>query len=405
MSEALAAPAETYKLNVLASVLGRYAVSEPTPETVEQVGIMLDTTIDDIRSYDVPEITHTSPVLLEEAEKFDEKLLAQVRHGPAVRYMSPSQQTIVASILERHRAFCADSQRGDASWERLVAPNTIAAAYGLPDLWSNPAGVIESEVQRWGKSTVHPAIPPILEHKIGLQETKELLGLMWRRVIGVTSSPDVAVSLTDDDKNYHVYWAPLAEKLDYTTPRGYDRAIQLSFDVPHNATHLAHLDVMDPTDGAMRYDDNMAQRAYFEAATVFSEYKEVEVAETDSEFGEELADIFQVRGLDTPNQLAAWVSQDRRYEFKLRAARYAADVLMMEGQPLAEIVATLSSTFGVPNADAEKETRKYAAWTGLGAAYTFGYRKLLESGISSVIDVIQTTDGRAVTSWDEFRQA
>lgn len=404
MSETVVAPAETYKLNTLASVLGRYAVPDLSKETVEQVGAMLDVVVDDVQAYDVPEVPHTSPMLLEEAQKFDEKLLAQAQQGPATQYMTRAQQTAVTSILERHRTFCFGAQEGHPSWERLVTPGAIAVSYGLPDLWSDTSGVIQSEVQRWGRATEHPAVLPILEQKVGLQETKELLGLMWRKVVGVNRIPEVDVSLTDDDKNYHVYWAPVADTLDYTTPRSYDRATQLSFDLPHNATHLAHLDAMDETSGAARYDDSMAQRAYFEAATVFSEYNAVQVAEADPEFGEELTDILRANGASTPTEIAEWVAQDRKYEFKLRVARYAADVLMMEGAPLVEIVATISRTFGIPAEDAEKETRKYAAWTGLGAAYTFGYRQLLANGVTAVTDAIQDKGGEAITSWAGFQR-
>ncbi len=402
MSE-LTAPAETYKLNTLASVLSRYAVPDLSASTRLQVGEMLDATIDDIIAYNVPVVPHTRTELLEEATAFDRKLLDQLRSGPAEQYVTDAQRRVVEGILSKHANHCVDARQKDAPWEMLVSPYAIAAAYGLNNLWEDPSGVIREEVDKWGKYTAHPDVPTMLRQRVGLDETRRLMSLMWRRVIGVTNEPDVHVYLTDDAQNYHVYWSPVAERLDYATPRDYDRATQLSFDLPHNATHLAHLDAMQSGAGAARYDDSMPLRAYFEAVTVFSEQQTIGVAEEDPEFGEELSDILSIPPAEAGQMgVAEWVSHDRRYEFKLRAARYAADVMMTSGVTFDDTVSEISATFGIPVTDAANETRKYLAWTGLGAVYTFGYRQLEAAGVSTVMDAIRPTQGDAITSWATF---
>src|SRR5690348_16416798 len=223
MSE-FAAPAETYKLNTLASVLGRYAVPNPSSETLTQVGEMLDVTIDDIMTHDTPPVPHTRAELLEEALIFDQKLLRQLHKGPAGQHITGVQRSTVEGLLNQHAEYCLDMRQRDSSWQMLATTDAIAKAYGLRELWSSPDSVIAEEVSRWGRDTVHPEVPPLLAKRVSLDETKQLMGLMWRKVIGAEHDPDVNVYLTDDVDNYHVYWSPTAERLDYATPRSYDRA-------------------------------------------------------------------------------------------------------------------------------------------------------------------------------------
>lgn len=401
MSE-LIAPAETYTLNTLASILGRFAVADPSRETLEQAEEMLGSCVDDLSTNDTPPFPHTDSTLLTEAAKFDEKLIRQVQNGPAKDYLSTGKVHALVDILETHQAECLDTSGSQANWEMLAKPGRIADAYGLPDLWSNSSEIISEEIAKWGKSTQHPATPAYLNEHVSLDETRSLLSLMWERVIEVAQPPQVHTYLTNEPQNYHVFWAPVADKLDYATPASYDRATQLSFDLPHNATHLAHLALLDPTAGTKRYDDSMALRAYFEAATVLSEYKTIEVATEDPGFGAEVAKIYGIYDEPAASSLSRWIEHDRRYEFKLRAARYAADVLLSTGMPYSEAVVEISGQFGIPVEDADKETRKYLPWTGLGAVYSFGYRKLLEQGIGKVSEALCNNAGDAIQTWRDY---
>lgn len=401
MSNRLPDPAQTYTMNTLASVVGRYGVADPSESTLQQVGDMLDVVIDDLERSDQPAVPHTDRELLLTAADFDRKLLAQIHEGPAASYMSAARQKAVSHIVRRHLEFCTGSvSKEGTGWEQLVDPQDIAKAYGLPGLWQNSEQVIQTEIDTWGRATSHPLTPPTLTRQVEIGETRDLMGLMWDKVVEAPRHPEVRTYLTDEPQNYHVFWAPVDGGLDYATPRLYDRATQLSFDLPHNATHLTHLDTMDGAPGAARYDDSMAVRAYFEATTVFSEYRAYQVASQDESFGVALADIFDEHTM-TGNELATWVAADRRYEFKLRAARYAADTLLINGIPFRDTVAKLQEQFGIPELDAEDEARKYIAWTGLGAVYTYGYRQHLANGITRTIDAIQDSQGHAITTWSE----
>lgn len=393
-------PAQTYQLNVLASALGRFAPLELDPSSIEQSREFCDNIVEAIREDHKPVVPHTNTELLEEAIAFDDKLFFQVRKGRAGLFLSSTLLKEMDAIITNHRDDCLELQSQATTNSMLVEPQTIADAYGLPNIWSDAEAIITDEAKKWEQFQSHPEIPKDLTKRVTDRETQDLMELMWRHVIGVIDYPYVKTYLTEYPDLYHVYWAPLAETLDYATPESYDRATQLSFDLPHNATHLAHLDAIDPNLGVFRYDDSMAQRAYFEAAAVLSELHTIRQLQNSATFRNELYEILDPEELDS-DELANWLVRDRGYEFKLRAARYAADMLMIEGHDFRDTTHEIANIFNIPLDDAVKETRKYIAWTGLGAIYTHGYRKLSELNETNVHAALVNADGEAITSWQQ----
>jgi hypothetical protein len=400
MPELLREPAQTYQLNVLASALGRFASPDIDQQSIQQATELTDQVVESIREEPKPLVPHTNPVLLEEAAAFDAKLYGQLTRGRAATFLPRSILGAATEIVLGHKEACTELRGKDAPAEMLVAPEAIAEAYGLADLWDGADALMRDEAATWASFRRHPEVTADLQRAVSLGETRDLMRLMWRHVIEAPAFPDVNTYLTDTPEHFHVFWAPMSDNLDYATPRTYDRATQLSFDLPHNATHLAHLDALRSRAGVFRYDDSMALRAYFEAATVFSEYKTIDQAQTNGPFVDELHAIINPAHM-SKEDLGRWIADDRGYEFKLRAARYAADVLMINGQSFVETTHEVAALLDIPMTDAEKETRKYLAWTGLGAVYSFGYRKLRELGAERVVDVLVDDAGNAISSWKQ----
>lgn len=394
-------PAQTYQLNVLASALGRFAPMNLDHSTIEQSREFCESFVEAIREDKKPEVPHTNEELLKEAAAFDNKLLMQVRKGRAGLFLSATLLGAIDKIITDHQEACVQLHSQATPQRMLVEPQVIADSYGLPSIWDDADAIIEGEVTKWVQYVSHPEVPEDLARPVSAEETEALMRLMWRHVVGVSNYPKVKTYLTEQPDFYHVYWAPLASMLDYATPAGYDLATQLSFDLPHNATHLAHLDAIDPALGVFRYNDSMAQRAYFEAAAVLSELQTITLAQNSDAFKDELYKILKPQGIDQ-NELADWLTRDRGYEFKLRAARYAADVMMIHGCDFRDTTHEIADLFSIPLVDAEKETRKYLAWTGLGAVYTHGYRKLVESTDGNVQSALVDNNGKAITSWHQI---
>lgn len=398
MSE-LRAPAETYTLNVLASSLGRFSVRSLDRATVRQSTELFDQTLAQLGTGDTPPVPHTDRELLRQAHAFDQKLIDQMEHGPSADHLGTLRVKHAKRLLRRHATFCDLEGSSNSPQTMLAEPQAIADAYGLPDLWNEPLTIVNGEIARYGQETQHPEVPKALQEKVSLAETKSLLSFMWSAIIKPPETPQVDVYMTDKPQDYHVFWAPTADRLDYATPNTYDRATQLSFDLPHNAMHLAHLALLREEQGVARYDDSMAQRAYFEAMTVFSEYKTMELASNTPEFGVQLSKVFNIDTAMSPEELGAWVVADRQYEFKLRAVRLHADALMIQGLSFEDAVPLISQKFNIPLEHARAETAKYLPWTGLGGVYTHGYRKLLEEGHSTVQEALHDTDGTVKQTW------
>lgn len=345
---------------------------------------------------------HTEPELLSQAVAFDRKLQNQLRKGPAGEFLKPVQLARSLELLSDHEEYCTRLLTSGATNELLVDPNSITRAYGLPDMWDKSKATVEAELTRWGKDTVHPPIPEPLAETVSLDETRGLINLMWHEVLKVEDSLTARVYMTGAKDMYHLFWAPGAERLDYATPDSYNRATQFSFDLPHNVAHLAHLTALGGEQGALRYNDSMAQRAYFESVAVLSEYVLTDALAGDPKIGEGMARILNLdpRAMSA-SELTEWMIQDRVFEFKLRATRLYADLLMVEGSSFEDATHEISEKLGIPLSQAEAETIKYLPWTGLGAVYTHGYRKLLESGMNTVPSAVRSSDGGSVQSWSQ----
>lgn len=402
MSEAVA-PAETYQINTLACAVGRFAIKDIDQETVRQANELVDLSLEGFDAQNVPAVPHTQPELLEQAVAFDRKLQGQLRAGPASELLARPQVEKSLQILTTHEEYCLKVLEGGGTRELLVEPTAVAQAYGLPDMWDKAKETVEAELERYGKMTQHPAVPPQLAERVGLEETQKLVGFMWQQVLGVKDSLTANIYMTGLQSQYHLFWTPAAKNLDYTTPATYDRATQLSFDVPHNVAHLAHLTALDSNEGAHRYDDSMGQRAYFEAVAVLSERVITDALEKDPKIGEGLAELFRLDHKTlSAEQLTEWMIQDRKFEFKLRAARLYADMLIIEGATFEDTIHEVAGKLGITPAQAEAETKKYLPWTGLGAVYTLGYRRMLETGTTSVPNAIRTAEGQPIRSWAEY---
>jgi len=396
-------PAKTYGLNVLASAVGRMAIPDKSDITTAQSSELFDHAIERLDTKDIPEVPHTSPELLMATLQFDERLIHQLRNGSAGEVLRSSQVEKGLRLLSDHQIACRKYLEGAAKSEMLIDSASIAQAYQLPNMWVEATLSIEDELQRWGKETTHPDIPVSLKQNVSADETRELITYVRNEVLGVKSNLMTSIYTTGRAEMYHLFWTPTAEGLDYTTPGSYDRATQLSFDIPHNVAHLTHLDKMEQAKGVFRYTDTMAERAFFESVAVLSERIITNLVIDEPKIAQGLAEILKIeeQGM-SPEELRDWIIQDRSYEFKLRTARLYADFLIINGATFEEAAHEISDTLGLPFDQVSREAQKYLPWTGLGAVYTQGYRHLLESGVETITAAIHPSQD-VVTTWNEFR--
>jgi len=229
-------------------------------------------------------------------------------------------------------------------------------------------------------------------------ETRRLINVIKKTILAIDIPLFATIYLTQKPEDYHLFWSLTDEGSDYATPTEYGLDTQLSFDLPHNVSHLVHLSLLREQ-GVYGYIDDMATRAFFEAIAVFSEMEIAQKLDTDPVAVSAISTALNSNRDISETSLKEWIVADRSFEFRLRASRLLADLLAIEGAPLPEIIDIVSTTVQIPKHVAEAEVTKYLPWTGLGAIYTLGYRRLEQAGVTSVSDVLHDKPPR---TWNEF---
>lgn len=131
----------------------------------------------------------------------------------------------------------------------------------------------------------------------------------------------------------------------------------MSFEFPHNATHLLHLSNL-PND-ITSYSDSISQRSFFEGLAVLSEYTAFEkFQKTDI-----IQDIHNIIKTNIPDisisELQDFLIADRIFEFRLRTLRLLTDYLVMNNYSYDSIIKESKSYFSQEPLLSEQEIQKY----------------------------------------------
>lgn len=390
-------PAKTYGLNVVASIASRFSLEGLNFVDNQGLQDALDEQLTQFDSTDVPDMPIWETEAVRLAKRFDERLV-HIIDTSLSPHVGPSLAKKARGVVVSHLVRLEEAESDPRSQERdIVSTADIATAFQIDDLFESPEEVVTRELEEWSLQAEHPVIPSALKELTSVETTRLLLEAAWTKLFGFDDI-DANVYLTNQGEGYHLYWATASDALDYATPDQYPLETQLSFDIPHNAAHLLHLHRLGV--GATDYLDRLPERAYFESVALLSEYMVTQLREDDAPYIEELAKII---GLPF-SEMYDWVQEDRRYEFKLRTARYLGDVLMSRGSSYDETVAEVAHTIDIPLDQAGAEVSKYLPWLGLNAVYIKGFRRLLDAGIRSVQSAIEPRPGIVVKTWQEFKE-
>jgi hypothetical protein len=390
-------PAKTYDLNLLASVLGRTQVLDHSQTTAQQIVAATEEVVAILEDNTKPPVPHTEPTLIAEAVKFSHKLRRMVTSSKAQQILPQAQRQHIERLLTTFERASLDLAKG--KHQLLVSPQAIEEMFQFYGIWQSGVSELGADLARWAEKN-HPPVPEALKLLVTQEETQRLIEVMKLGVLGLDVPLVATAYLTNQPENYHLFWAMTAEGSDYVTPADYGLDTQLSFDLPHNVAHLVHLSLLREK-GVFGYLDDMATRAFFEAVAVYSELEIVRKLEAVPDISQQLLVAFNDDREISAEDLQMWMIIDRSFEFRLRASRLLADLLAIEGASLLEIVDVVATTVEIPLKTAESEVLKYLPWTGLGAIYTLGYRKLEQSGITGVQDVLQSSPP---TTWGQFNQ-
>lgn len=388
-------PARIYDLNLLASVLGKIQIEGCGDEGKEEIQKLIDQVIGALMDLSKPLVPHTDKHLLEEAKKFVGKLLGMLNTERSRKVISEIERSKIQKILIQFNEECDVFKRGKS--ERLISKGSIEAMFQFSSMWEKGKRELEDDLKRWNKKKC-PESPASLRMYVDAKETRRLVETIKKSVLGLDILLITKITLTKNPQEHHLFWTITDRGLAYIISENSGLDAQLSFDFPHIVAHLAHLNFLKER-GVMAYIDDMATRAFFEAVAVFSEYQIINALKHDSSIATQIQHNLQSKRNINSEQLREWMIGDREFQFRLRNVRLFADLLAIEEVPFLDIVAIASKTLGLPEDIVRSEVLKYFPWTGLGAMYILGYRRLEQSGIVQISDILQENPP---ATWNEF---
>lgn len=391
-------PAKVYDLAALSSLLARCNVKNLTQETAEQLADVYGVVMGILESSVKPDVAHNDPVLVQKSLSFLDRITRLGESDGVRAVFSDRERERIRKIIDRIRLRCRNILQGADKKEFFVTGEEIETSFGLTIFSDIELAQAKDELDRWSE-TKHPAIPPDLRSKVNAEQTAKLIEYFKAEVFGVEPAFPIDVYTGGDPRNHHLFWSLKSDTVDYFTPESYDLATQLSFDIPHNVAHLAHLEAIRKK-GATGFIDLMEERAFFEGVAVLAESLMIDVVKDDKQ-AQTIQRIIVPSGTLTPEALAEWIIQDRSYEFRLRAVRLLGDALTIKGGTFPEVADQVSRVVHLPHDEARAEIAKYYEFTGLGAVYTLGYRKFWNKNVFNPGQAI-TQNRKPVTTWSAF---
>jgi hypothetical protein len=387
-------PAQIYDLTIGASIVGRNASPYLTDKDRNQIQeLMLDfSKMFQETNGEKPALVNTDEISLRQALAFSQRIRKQLES------LQGYQEEIVAQMRGCLDQFDRQAQEEGRKRNGLILlKEDIVHLLDVPELLDTPAlnEITHNEAEWTAKS--HPEILPSLRRKVDATQTQELIQACIQSLFGESIEAPLNIYTQDELDKYYLYWSTITNGLDYATSSQYELDTQLSFDIPHNAAHLLHLSLTGKN-SIGQYIDRMQERTYTEAIAVLSEYQ---MHQETMEQGEVIRSFSEILNIPV-EQLSIWIQQDRSYEFRLRLARLLSDANTLKGKSFSENADIIQKQLGIPQKDAIAEAQKYYAWTGLGAAYTLGYNRLLSNNISNAREAMTTSDGKLLFSWNDF---
>ncbi len=226
--------------------------------------------------------------------------------------------------------------------------------------------------------------------------SERLFGFVAKNLMGYEFQNKI--NFTEQEQPSDLYWGVDQNGISYVSPLLLNFATFLSFEIPHNITHLIHLDQLNEQEPTT-YIDSMSQRAYFEGVAVFAERLFSGVVDINPLY-EFLSSELNIDS----NQIKDWFEYVRSKENALRSVRLVSDMETMKGFGYSQVIDKMSEE--IPNISVDKlhsETSIYYPFTGLSSCYTPGGMQLIYDYSNNPLELFQELNSRS-NSWAQYNQ-
>jgi hypothetical protein len=351
----------------------------------------------EIETNDKQPVPYTAPELINGIRLFLHQTILSILNEVEDRVSTKHQLRIKNVITDYCEKLDQLSKSPNNEW--LCSTTEIEAMFGLEMTENKTWETIENENKKW-KKWLQPQSHDALNEIVSIEEARNLFAVVREKLLCAAEFNPVLYS--DKGQGHHLFWSPTKEGEECVIPNDYSLADYLRFHCPHNDAHLAHLNA-NPEKSIISYSDYMDERAFSEAVAVHAEWQMFESIQ-DDDFSYLLYSQLhsdRQKGI-SKDEFQDWMVNCRGYEFRLRLVRLLGDTLTFFRQhTFNEAVNETTKITGVQEEDVKAEIEKYYHFPGLGAVYTLGYSKLLESGATKTQDTF-LKNNQLITTWHQF---
>ncbi len=285
-------------------------------------------------------------------------------------------------------------------WKTISIINdkiTFDRLFWIENLFNNIESITDSELSKYSEYN-HPKNLDLDSIIISIDEVKELCKY-WIWEILECDPIDVNIAKPWLQDSHSLLWNSTQESINYYIPN-MSIAQYLSFDIPHNMTHLIHLNRI--WEGTISYLDWMERRAFSEALSVLSESLIYEKLDSSSIVSDDFYEILKknLDGKICREDFHDWMLKDRSFEFRLRLVRLLWDYFLLSNNSLDEVVNLVVDITKVDSILVRNEILKYISELGLWAIYTVGYNNLRSVWYSNPSDILNLPV--VPNTWKEF---
>jgi len=389
-------PTKNYDFAPIASILGKYNTRD-FQNSKNELDNALGYALDEIETNDKQPVPHTAPELINGIRLFLHQTILPILNEVKDRVSTEHQLRIENVIADYCKKLDQLPKPSNGEW--LCDQSEIEAMFELEMTEGKSWETIESDNKKW-KKWMQPQSHDALNEIVSIEEVRSLFAVVREKLLCVAEFNPILYS--DKGQGHHLFWSPTKKGEECIIPNDYSLADYLRFHCPHNDAHLAHLNA-NAEKSIISYSDYMDERAFSEAVSVHAEWQMFESAQVD-DFSYHLYSQLhpgRQKGI-SKDEFQDWIVNCRGYEFRLRLVRLLGDTLTFFKQhTFNEAVNEAVKITGVQKEDVKAEIGKYYHFPGLGAVYTLGYNKLLESGATKTQDTF-LKNNQLITTWHQF---
>jgi hypothetical protein len=275
-----------------------------------------------------------------------------------------------------------------------VEPRVLLEQYGVNGMLDSGLQQAKLDFKKFEYRDYSEFEARLNKNKVNKEFSERLFRFVAKDLMGYNFNNNI--NFTEQKNPYDLSWCVDKNGISYISPILLDFANFLSFEIPHNITHLIHLDKLDEQNHTT-YIDSMSQRAFFEGVAIYAERLFSGIVNIDK-----LYDFLSLELKIDSAEIKEWFEYVRSKENALRSVRLVSDVETMNGLGYSQVIKKMRDEISnISDDKLHSETSIYYQFTGLSSCYTPGGVKLIGDNANKPLEFFQKLNPKS-NSWREY---